>query len=112
MARLQQTQRKRVGSVLCLPVDVVAAIAAENEMRYCPASEVPCSNNQVPNSYEVARPPLSGKQKSDQNANTKNPTLLLVAWFNKNSNVNTLEDSLKEVDSPKALRKAAKGHST
>ncbi|KAL8118242.1 hypothetical protein AgCh_015962, partial [Apium graveolens] len=30
MARLQQTQRKRVGSVLCLPVDVVAAIAAEN----------------------------------------------------------------------------------
>ncbi|KAL8118241.1 hypothetical protein AgCh_015961 [Apium graveolens] len=31
MARLQQTQRKRVGSVLCLPVDVVAAIAAETE---------------------------------------------------------------------------------
>ncbi|KAL8113762.1 hypothetical protein AgCh_020889 [Apium graveolens] len=29
MARLQQTQRKRVGSVLRLPVDVVAAIAAE-----------------------------------------------------------------------------------
>ncbi|KAL8089069.1 hypothetical protein AgCh_038728 [Apium graveolens] len=29
MARLQQTQRKRVGSVSRLPVDVVAAIAAE-----------------------------------------------------------------------------------
>ncbi|KAL8110164.1 hypothetical protein AgCh_026036 [Apium graveolens] len=29
MARLQQTQRKRVGSVPRLPVDVVAAIAAE-----------------------------------------------------------------------------------
>ncbi|KAL8156461.1 hypothetical protein AgCh_001526 [Apium graveolens] len=31
MARLQQTQRKRVGSVPRLPVDVVAAIAAEDE---------------------------------------------------------------------------------
>ncbi|KAL8155349.1 hypothetical protein AgCh_000653 [Apium graveolens] len=30
MARLQQTQRKRVGSVPRLPVDVVAAIAAED----------------------------------------------------------------------------------
>ncbi|KAL8146680.1 hypothetical protein AgCh_004422 [Apium graveolens] len=31
MARLQQTQRKRVGSVPRLPVDVVAAIAAEKD---------------------------------------------------------------------------------
>ncbi|KAL8092035.1 hypothetical protein AgCh_034351 [Apium graveolens] len=31
MARLQQTQRKRVGSVPRFPVDVVAAIAAEAE---------------------------------------------------------------------------------
>ncbi|KAL8124183.1 hypothetical protein AgCh_011989 [Apium graveolens] len=30
MARLQQTQRKRVGSVPRLPADIVAAIAAEN----------------------------------------------------------------------------------
>ncbi|KAL8089480.1 hypothetical protein AgCh_039087 [Apium graveolens] len=29
MARLKQTQRKRVGSAMHLPVDVVAAIAAE-----------------------------------------------------------------------------------
>ncbi|KAL8108839.1 hypothetical protein AgCh_025077 [Apium graveolens] len=35
MARLQQTQRKRVGSVPRLPVDVVAAIAAEERMS-CP----------------------------------------------------------------------------
>ncbi|KAL8133453.1 hypothetical protein AgCh_008783 [Apium graveolens] len=33
MARLQQTQRKRVGSVPRLPVDVVAAIAAEKSNR-------------------------------------------------------------------------------
>ena len=32
MARLQQTQRKRVGSVPRLPVDVVAAIAAEVDL--------------------------------------------------------------------------------
>ncbi|KAL8135849.1 hypothetical protein AgCh_010452 [Apium graveolens] len=33
MARLQQTQRKRVESVPRLPVDVVAAIAAEVEVQ-------------------------------------------------------------------------------
>ena len=32
MARLQQTQRKRVGSVPRLPDDVVAAIAAEVDL--------------------------------------------------------------------------------
>ncbi|KAL8101216.1 hypothetical protein AgCh_033188 [Apium graveolens] len=33
MARLQQTQRKRVGSVPRLPVDVVAAIAVEHQLQ-------------------------------------------------------------------------------
>lgn len=32
----------------------------QNEMHYCPASEVPSSHNEVPSSYEVAQPPLLG----------------------------------------------------
>ncbi|KAL8133879.1 hypothetical protein AgCh_009083 [Apium graveolens] len=40
MARLKQTQRKRVGSVPRLPVDVVAAIAAEVDLLVDPLLKI------------------------------------------------------------------------
>ncbi|XP_074373215.1 RAF-like serine/threonine-protein kinase 20 isoform X1 [Apium graveolens] len=41
-------------------IDLDAKCYKQNEIHYCPASEVPCSHDEVPSSYEVAQPPLLG----------------------------------------------------